>query len=368
MALATAMVTVVLAAIVFLTQSLRFLELVINSGASSLAFWSLTFLSLPRFFEIILPMALLAALIFVYHRMTMDGELVAMRAAGFSPRNLARPAFKLAVIVLVTMYAVTLWIAPKALQTLQIMQESIRAQISQSLFREGVFNSFGDGMSIYVRSRESGKSDGALLGLMIHDARKKNAPPVTITARRGTIQSLADRHEIIVYDGVRQERSAQTGILRNLKFERYTLEIPFQSAVSSRWAEPEERSFQDLLFPNTQETRDLEARRDFEIEIHRRLAGPLMVIVFAVIACAAMLPGAMERRGMSRRIACAIAAAVVIQASYLSAFSLARNYDIGFVMLYSVMIIPALVSYYILTHADEGRLRGIFYPRQEVIS
>ena len=39
-----------LAGVVMLVQSLRFLELVIDSGASSFSFWALTFLSLPRFF------------------------------------------------------------------------------------------------------------------------------------------------------------------------------------------------------------------------------------------------------------------------------------------------------------------------------
>jgi lipopolysaccharide export system permease protein len=74
--LATVFIAVTLAAVIFLTQSLRFLELVINSGASGGAFWMLTMLALPRFFEIILPIALMAGIIFTYNRMTADSELV----------------------------------------------------------------------------------------------------------------------------------------------------------------------------------------------------------------------------------------------------------------------------------------------------
>ena len=48
--IATVFVAVTLAVVIFLTQSLRFLELVIESGASSSAFWVLTMLALPRFF------------------------------------------------------------------------------------------------------------------------------------------------------------------------------------------------------------------------------------------------------------------------------------------------------------------------------
>ena len=62
LAMATGFIAVTLAAIVFLTQSLRFLELVIESGASGTSFWLLAFLALPRFLEIILPIALLAGI------------------------------------------------------------------------------------------------------------------------------------------------------------------------------------------------------------------------------------------------------------------------------------------------------------------
>ena len=66
----TVFVTLTLALIIMMTQSLRFLELVINSGASSSSFWLLAVLALPRFLEVILPIAFMIAGIFVYNRMT----------------------------------------------------------------------------------------------------------------------------------------------------------------------------------------------------------------------------------------------------------------------------------------------------------
>ena len=83
--IATVFMTLTLATIIFLSQSLRFLELVIESGASSKMFWVLTFLALPRFFEVVVPIALMAATLFTYNRLTMDSELVVMRSAGYSP-------------------------------------------------------------------------------------------------------------------------------------------------------------------------------------------------------------------------------------------------------------------------------------------
>ena len=65
-AIAAVFVIAVLAVLVLLTQSLRFLEFVINSGASGFMFWALTLLTLPKFFEVILPIGLMASAVFVH--------------------------------------------------------------------------------------------------------------------------------------------------------------------------------------------------------------------------------------------------------------------------------------------------------------
>ncbi|MEK7802252.1 MAG: LptF/LptG family permease, partial [Pseudomonadota bacterium] len=64
--IATFFVTVVLLVLIFLTQSLRFLDLVINAGASAWAIWIQTFLVMPGFFEVILPISVVASVLFVY--------------------------------------------------------------------------------------------------------------------------------------------------------------------------------------------------------------------------------------------------------------------------------------------------------------
>src|SRR5690349_8646725 len=110
--IATIFISATLTVIIFLTQSLQFLELVIDSGASSFSFWVLTMLAMPRFLEIILPLSLMAATIFVYNRMIMDSELVAVRSAGYSPMTLARPAIMLAMVAMVFLWGITMWVAP----------------------------------------------------------------------------------------------------------------------------------------------------------------------------------------------------------------------------------------------------------------
>ena len=198
LAIATFFIAVVLTLIIFLTQSLRFLEIVINAGSSGSAFWILTSLALPRFFEIILPLALLSATLFLYNKMTIDSELIAMRAIGHSSFALARPAIILGIIITLILWGITMWVAPKSLAQMQIMRSTIKAEMSTSLFREGVFNEFGSGLTVYIKEKNS---DGSLSGLMIHDKRDESKPPSTVMAKYGVMVSdglhnpvRSDRH------------------------------------------------------------------------------------------------------------------------------------------------------------------------------
>ena len=60
------LVTFSLMSIIWLTQSLRFVELVTNKGLPVILFVKMTSLLMPRIFVILSPIALFVAILFVY--------------------------------------------------------------------------------------------------------------------------------------------------------------------------------------------------------------------------------------------------------------------------------------------------------------
>ncbi|MCB9983787.1 MAG: LPS export ABC transporter permease LptF [Rhodospirillales bacterium] len=356
--IATFFIAVTLAVVIFLTQSLRFLELVIESGASSGAFWVLTLLALPRFFEIILPLSLMAATLFIYNRMTSDSELVVVRATGYAPFALARPALMLSMMAALFLLAVTLWVAPKSISMMQEKREMIKAQFSTLLFREGVFNKVGNGLTVYVRARGQ---DGALSGLMIHDSRDPKVPPSTILAQRGALVSTAQGYQVVVYEGSRQEYDSDKGVLKRLDFNRYTIDLPESDPVRQRWAEPDERTIGELLNPDRQVKRDLESIRDFQVEVHRRVVSPLLAVVFTLIACAFLLIGPVGRRGQTQRIVMAAVSVVVIQGLYIAAYNMARQSNAGLVFMYMLVLLPMGTCIFALSGVSDAWRRRFLY-------
>lgn len=337
---ATTIIAVILASVIFLTQSMRFLELVMNAGASTMAFWTLTMLALPRFFEIILPIALMAGTIFVYNKLILDSELVVMRSAGTTPWKLARPAIMLAVIIGLILYIVTGWLGPKSLAGMQNMRQVIKAHYSTILFRQGVFNNIDDGLTVFIREKSS---EGELRGLMIHDSREENKSPVTVIARRGVIVSSGESQEIIVYDGSRQDIDPDTGALNRLDFSRYTIDIPDGTGdVRQRWREPDERTLYELFNPDENNKYDVKAKRDFMVEIHRRIISPLLAPSFTIMTLAILLLGPIHRHGQARRIFVAIALVVLIQGLYLVSYNMSQERNLGLVAMYLLVLLPLI--------------------------
>lgn len=347
--IATLFTAISLAAIIMLTQSLRFLELIINSGASGLSFFALTFLALPRFFEVILPIALMIGTVFIYNKMTADSEMVVMRTSGFSPLRMGRPALMLGCLIAVTIFIITAWISPLSLSKMQVMRVTIKAQFSNLLLRDGIFNQVGKDLTVYIHKRGKG---GDLEGLLIHDTRDKTQPPVTVMAKRGVIVSDDDKQQVVIYDGSRQQVSPQTGAYNRLDFDRYTIDLPDAGPVQQRWREPDERTLLELMFPDEESKKDAKTMREFKTEIHRRFVSPFLAITYTLISLCCLLLGDLNRRGLGLRIIIATGSVIILQGLYLVAYNLAKESMMGLALMYGVTFAPLMAAYYLLTPAS----------------
>src|SRR3954449_11194124 len=68
-------VTAALSAAVWLAQSLRLVDLIVNRGLSAELFLYLALLILPRFLDVVLPIGAFIAVLFLFNRLTAESEL-----------------------------------------------------------------------------------------------------------------------------------------------------------------------------------------------------------------------------------------------------------------------------------------------------
>ena len=303
-----ALVAMGLTAVVWLSQSLRIIDLIVNKGLSLSAFMLMSMLVLPTFLGAVLPIAFFCSLLFVYNRMTIDSELVSLRAAGVGQWSLAKPALMMATVIAVISYAIVMYVMPVSHREFKERQFVLRSGHSALLLEEGAFNTLSNGVTVYIRGREG----GTLNGILVHDARTPERP-VTMMAERGILVRTEQGPRFILINGHRQRIDRDSSRLSMLDFERYTMDMSdFARPVGSRWREPRERFIDELFSADSDPA--MRKRGDFLSEAHSRIVSPLHAYALAAIALAALLSGNVDRRGHWRRILAAIAAAVVFEA------------------------------------------------------
>ena len=328
-----------LVALIWLTQSLRFVETVVNRGLSIGVFLRLTGLLIPNFVAIILPITTFVVIQFIYQRLASDRELTVMRAAGLSQFSLARPALAVSGVVMVICFALNIWIVPASFSQFRQDQFEIRNRLAAFLLQEGVFNQVSDSLTVYVRSREP---DGTLRGILIDDARNPSSH-ATILAESGRLIASAGAPRVLLLNGSRQEIDRTNGRLNVLTFTENTIDLSQSSKEEEqRFRDAGEMSLNELFDPPTGS--ELLARNagKFRVEAHRRLSAPFTALSFALIALVSALSGAFSRHGNIQRPALAILIVVGLLALGLALLNLAAREPILIPLIWAQAILPGL--------------------------
>ncbi len=345
-------VTLGLALLVWLTQSLRFLELVLNRGLSLGVFLELTAYMLPNFIAVVLPVTTFIVVLAVYHRLENDRELVVMRAAGLSPLALARPALIVASAVAVIGWAMNLWVVPESYRAFREYQFDIRHRMAAVLLQEGVFSNLGDGLTVFVRARDP---DGSFRGIFLHDARDPRAP-ATVFAERAWFAVEEGVPRAILINGSRQELEPRTGTVRTLSFRenRITIATPAMRE-EARYREARERTVGELLFPDPTDQIGERDRRRFVAEAHQRLSGPFIAVSLVLVALAFLLGGDFSRFGKTRRLVAAVLVGAGLIAAGVTLGNLAARHPVLVPMIWLHALLPGIVALIWLRAPWQGR-------------
>ena len=315
--------TLLLALVVWMTQSLRLLDLVINRGQSAGIFAYLTVLMLPSLLVVIIPIAFFGAALFALNKLNHDSELVVMWSAGLSRVQMATPVLFAAAMAMALTYLCSLYLMPLGQRLTRDKVFEIRADIGAAILREGAFTTPSEGLTVFIRELSP---TGEIRGILVHDNRDLTRP-ITYLAETGVLAQTPAGARLIMLNG-NIERAEEAGSrLSVLKFERYVFDLDeYAGQPRATERETSERYLSELLEPqmtgDNQETR----RGVYLAEGHNRLSGPLYCLTFALIALAATGKGHMLRASYALRLGgAALMGAMLRLLGYAAQGTAARN-------------------------------------------
>jgi lipopolysaccharide export system permease protein len=195
----------ILVVLLWLTQSLKFIEVIVHHNVSLQGYFSLIVYLLPDMFVKVAPVCTLIGAILAFGKLTLDNELQVMQALGKSPWQILHSGMALASALTLALFLLNIFTIPNAYRAFRTQEFQLRNQFSSSIVREGSFNVIKS-LTIFVEKRRSAKE---FEGVFIHDtgehAGKKSKPPYTLFAKEGFLKKVNNKYVLILYNGTRQK-------------------------------------------------------------------------------------------------------------------------------------------------------------------
>ena len=294
----------ILALIWWINGAVALVDTLLRDGQNLVTFLEFSALSLPAVIRIAVPVAAVAAAIYVTNRQRADSEVVAAHAAGASATRLARPALALGLIAAALLVLITHVLQPLSRERLDRRTAEVAEGATARLLTPGAFVEPADGVTFYVREITPVSE---LLDVLLSDARDP-ARLSFFTAGRALVLPADEAGrgaQLLMFDGLAQVR--RDGRLYTTRFEAFVYDLGlFTSDADAAPLGP-----RDLTTPALIARADLGPLRWDEVA--RRSAESLTAIAGALLGFAAMMQGAFGRGGTWRQVLLAVTLVIVMR-------------------------------------------------------
>lgn len=308
---ATVLVFIALGAMVWLSQALRQFDLVTANGQAITTFLQVTALLIPVLLTVVLPVALLIAVIYTFNSMNTDAELVVINASGASQSSVLKPVLLLAMICTLIVASMTLYFSPLSFRTWQSLITNVRGNIVTQFMREGSFLSLAPNLTFHVRARNT---DGSMQGIFVSDDREDDKTS-TYIAERGAILDNPLGMFLIMTNGTIQQRSKLDDSISMIAFSSYAFDLStFTSGTTEPVLEPNARPTAYLFSPDPEDPYYRQFPTKFAAELNDRFTAPLYCFLFALIPMLFLGQAGTARQSRTASIASAVLLVTAIRA------------------------------------------------------
>ncbi len=283
--------------VLLMNNFLRLFNLALLKGISPLWIAGCFARLLPYFLSLALPMAFLVATMLTLGQLCEDGEVMALRACGFSFLELTWPFLGLALGLSGLLLYLNHKAAPEGIHSFRKQYAVAAQQLSKVEIQPGSFMPLGP-WKLYAQRAEH--DTGRLEGVYLVRSDKKDSG-LRVSARRGLL-SLASGQalDLTLEDGTLQMPNVEPEKFTTGRFAHYRLRVPMSGAGDERQRaldiqEIDSAGLRDRIA--AAET-SAQSRNEYRVEFSLRSAAALAPFVFFWIAAPLSLRMTRHSRGM----------------------------------------------------------------------
>ena len=300
--------TLVFLSVVWLSQSFRTINLIIDKGANISDFFILSAYSFPNWLVISLPFGTFAGCMISYLRLDSDKEIIVMKAAGINTLKISKPAIYVGLISSAILFITVHFILPLSYKNFKSLQNEIRNSSQELIIKNNIFLDLNDTQTIYVG--EINKNN-FYEEIFIQD-RTDSKQIIELFSKNGFISSKGNKLTLYMNQGTRISTNENNNSTI-MDFKKYNIEIKkniIQLNNNVRVIEYNEYNFFDLI---KKANKDIKNQGKLLAEAHNRNTMSLLPIVFTIIAMVSTLTGYQSRKPSIYRKIISISVLILIQ-------------------------------------------------------
>ena len=272
---------VVLTCVFLLGNLIQLTNLVINKGVPLSTVGHVFLLFIPVLFGYALPIACLVSIIMTFSRLSIDNEMLAMRACGVHLWSVLSPLVLIGIIISLLSVILHERIIPYAHYEQRKLVKNLGASNPTALLEAGIFIHSFDGQIIFIHKIEGNK----MYNVSIYQP-QPDKPTRTIIAKRGEFTPVPGKEQIKLklMEGTSDEPNMENPEnFYKLNFQEYFMTLDMSNKTKEVSKKPKSMTFEELkseierhqkLFINT-------AR--FETEIQRKITWSFAALVFVLL-------------------------------------------------------------------------------------
>lgn len=266
-----------------LMMMVNFMQIVHSGALSGFSFYflgkSILFM-LPNVIGMCLPVAFMIALLLALGQMSKDGEIIALRAGGYSFFEIFSWVFGASVLLSVTLFYINNSAGPECLARSTDYARIMLQRISRIDLKPRTFQKISD-WSLYAEDVNSITGEMKGVKLIQRNDRDSSSVVMLMNAGRGWYRASGDKGMLVqLYDGqFSQTDSRNPGRLINGSFSSYETVLDFFTGDRKKKIEKRELSSRELFRLADSGKFDAEDTGSFRCEAVSRIAlsfGPLL--------------------------------------------------------------------------------------------
>jgi lipopolysaccharide export system permease protein len=285
-------VTLVLLAILVSYQLAKILGVAAERGFPHDIVLALIGLTTLENLMVLVPIAMLLAVMLSLGRLYHDSEMAAVRACGIGPERLYLAVYTLAVPVAIALAWLAFDIGPEARNGAEALRGRGMRDAEFGLLTPGSFRTYADGRAVFY-AEQSG-ADGRLIHVFMQHLAGERVEVATAAWAEQRVMEGGRTQMVVLHDGERIEGVPGQAGFRRIRFVEHGIPVVVPEAGAGREV-PERRATAELI--RSASLADV-------AELQRRISLPVMVLVLAFVAVP--LSALRPREGRYARVAVAI--------------------------------------------------------------